>query len=132
MISCLTWLSCWAATGNLLRPLRDVVKAFHRVTERAGQGISMLHRSMGTSGAGLHRSGQRALVRELLAEGDARDGLGIAIGAGLRVAHQKVPRFAIAIARQELGAAELHELIDCRLYGCWASKVKELRHERSL
>ncbi len=44
-----------SATGNLPRPLRDVVKAFHRVTERAGQGIGMLHRSMGTSGAGLHR-----------------------------------------------------------------------------
>ncbi|HAD8748128.1 TPA_asm: hypothetical protein G1311_26635, partial [Salmonella enterica] len=56
------------------------------------------------------------------------DGLGIAIGAGLRITYQEVAGLAVAVARQEFRAAQLHELIDGSLHGGGASKLGELRH----
>ncbi len=73
-------------------------------------------------------SSERALLGKLLAEGHTGDGLGIAIGAGLRITYQEVAGLAVAVARQEFRAAQLHELIDGSLHGGGASKLGELRH----
>lgn len=117
-----------AACRNSLRPWRDLFFGPVFADANDAKPEPRQRRNDGRLATGEAVSSERALLGKLLAEGHTGDGLGIAIGAGLRITYRGSRGTCRSRGAPEFRAAQLHELIDGSLHGGGASKLGELRH----